>query len=101
MSESAQSPLARTTRQGVHVLRRLRFVSRARAAFGFGVAAAVSLSGCSSLVTDNDAAVGADELPVSPDRTEYQDGWRWESSLGIELAVPNDWKVNDTDCNQT
>lgn len=37
----------------------------------------------------------------SLDRSVPAEGWRWESSLGIELAVPKDWKTNDTDCDQT
>lgn len=28
-------------------------------------------------------------------------GWRVESSLGVELAVPGDWTVNDYGCGQT
>jgi len=67
----------------------------------FGLATSMSVSGCGSQVTDGGAAVGVDGLPVVPDRTPHEDGWRWESSLGIELAVPDEWSVNDTDCNQT
>jgi hypothetical protein len=53
---------------------------------------------------DDDLVVEAGsqaELPRAPDRTPPADGWRWESSLGIELAVPADWSVNDTGCGQT
>ena len=49
----------------------------------------------------NDADSGS--VPPVPmlDRSVPADGWRWESSLGVEVAVPADWKINDTDCNQT
>jgi hypothetical protein len=67
----------------------------------FGLATTMSVSGCGSQITDGGAAVGVDGLPVVPDRTPHEEGWRWESSLGIELAVPDEWGVNDTDCNQT
>jgi hypothetical protein len=46
-------------------------------------------------------AASQDELPRAPDHTPPAEGWRWESSLGIELAVPADWSVNDTGCLQT
>lgn len=29
------------------------------------------------------------------------EGWVWYSSLGMEIAVPADWVVNDTGCNQS
>src|SRR3954462_10781472 len=41
------------------------------------------------------------ELPHAPDPPPAAEGWRWESSLGIELAVPADWSVNDVGCLQT
>ncbi|MFL6073528.1 MAG: hypothetical protein ACJ73S_09050 [Mycobacteriales bacterium] len=28
-------------------------------------------------------------------------GWRWESSLGLEVQVPADWSVNDLGCGKT
>lgn len=65
------------------------------------MAATLGITGCGADVIDAAAANGGDGLPVLPDRSEYQPGWRWESSLGIELAVPDEWSVNDTDCNQT
>jgi len=30
-----------------------------------------------------------------------QAGWRWESSLGAQIAVPQDWAVNDFGCRNT
>ena len=41
------------------------------------------------------------ELPNAADRTPPVEGWRWESSRGIEVAVPGDWAINDSGCNQT
>lgn len=67
----------------------------------FGLITTMGIGGCGSQLTDGSAAVGVDGLPVAPDRTPHEEGWRWESSLGIELAVPDEWGVNDTDCNQT
>jgi hypothetical protein len=44
----------------------------------------------------------ADRQPPPPP-TAYvlPSGWRWESSLGIEAAVPGQWDVNNTGCLQT
>lgn len=56
------------------------------------------LAACTSVnVVDGGGASGAGML----DRSVPAEGWRWESSLGVEVAVPDDWKINDTDCNQT
>ncbi|MCI0687755.1 MAG: hypothetical protein L0Y54_11030 [Sporichthyaceae bacterium] len=41
------------------------------------------------------AALPGAGQPAAPD------GWTWYSSLGMEIAVPADWRVNDIDCNQT
>jgi hypothetical protein len=47
------------------------------------------------------AGVGGSSHRRMPDRSVPADGWRWESSLGVEVAVPADWATNDTDCGQT
>jgi hypothetical protein len=41
------------------------------------------------------AATAAPALPPAPP------GWRWESSLGVEMAVPGDWLVNDYGCGES
>jgi hypothetical protein len=45
---------------------------------------------------------GGENATVRPfERSVPADGWRWESSLGVEVAVPDHWTINDTDCNQS
>lgn len=58
--------------------------------------------GASAACAPLDEAVGGSPAPTAPfDSEPPADGWRWESSLGVQLAVPDDWKINDTDCLQT
>lgn len=63
-------------------------------------------SGCASAEAGSPSAEvigggGREGTVRALDRSVPADGWRWESSLGIEVAVPNDWTINDTDCDQT
>lgn len=72
-----------------------------------GMIAVVSLTtcaivaGCGAQVVGGSGATGGGGPTPTPDGTPPAEGWRWESSLGVEVAVPEDWSVNDTDCNQT
>ena len=65
------------------------------------LAACAVVSGCGAQVVGGSGATGGGGPTPTPDRTPPAEGWRWESSLGVEVAVPEDWSVNDTDCNQT
>jgi hypothetical protein len=65
------------------------------------VAVCLTLTACSSgRREDPTTTAWTDPLEV-PDRSPPAANWRWESSYGLELAVPASWKINDTDCNQT
>ena len=55
----------------------------------------------SSSSTTAPTTTAPSDLPEAPDRAPPAADWRWESSHGLELAVPASWKINDTDCNQT
>jgi hypothetical protein len=63
----------------------------------------MAATGCGSSDSEpSKAADGGINSDVAElDRTPPLEGWRWESSLGVEVAVPADWTINDTDCNQT
>lgn len=58
-------------------------------------------SACASAIEDGNRVGTQQSLPSPPERTAPAEGWRWESSLGIELAVPADWKLNDAGCHQS
>lgn len=48
------------------------------------------------------AVTGPTTRPRQPATTAAApSGWRWESSLGVEIAVPRDWLVNDYGCGAT
>lgn len=66
-----------------------------------GLVVLMAAAGCDAPSASREAADGG--MPnISPlDRTPPLEGFRWESSLGVEVAVPADWTINDTDCNQT
>jgi hypothetical protein len=38
---------------------------------------------------------------ASPTTRNPAPGWRWESSLGVEIQVPDSWTVNEFGCNMT
>jgi hypothetical protein len=67
---------------------------------GAAVAVCLTLSACSSARRE-DPTTPVPTDPEAPDRAPPAPDWRWESSHGLELAVPASWKINDTDCNQT
>jgi len=71
-------------------------------ACGAAVALCLALTACGSSARGQDPTRAAPaDPPAAPDRSPPAPGWRWESSQGLELAVPASWKINDTDCNQT
>lgn len=77
---------------------------RGLSAFSAACALCLQVSACSSARQEPSASMepsaSAPELDA-PDRTPPADGWRWESSVGLEVAVPASWSVNDTGCAQT
>jgi len=62
-----------------------------------GIAVLVLRSGGDSA---NEAAVPR-ATPAVPNGRTAAPGWRLESSLGMEIEVPDDWATNDIRCNQT
>ncbi len=79
-----------------------------------GVALAVGAVpvGIALLGDDHGAPTGvgspSTELPTSPSvlpstdpPSAPPDGWRWESSRGLQLAVPQEWTLDDFGCNMT
>jgi hypothetical protein len=68
---------------------------------GVVVAVCLTLTACGSAQGKDPTATAPIDAPEVPDRSPPAAGWRWESSHGLELAVPASWKINDTDCNQT
>ena len=68
---------------------------------GVVVAVCLTLTACGSAQGEDPTTAAPTDLPEVPDRSPPAAGWRWESSHGLELAVPASWKINDTDCNQT
>ena len=46
----------------------------------------------------NDIPDSTEDLITPGDAPEIPAGWRWESSLGVEVAVPGEWGVNLTTC---
>ena len=68
---------------------------------GTGGAAAAGAGGAAEAGAGGAAEAGGAHSLRMLDRSVPADGWRWESSLGIEVAVPSDWVINDTDCNQS
>lgn len=69
--------------------------------WGVAVAVCLTLTACGSAQAEDPTPTTPTDPPEAPDRSPPAAGWRWESSRGVELAVPADWKINDTDCNQT
>ncbi len=70
-------------------------------ACGVAVAVCLTLTACGAAQGEDPITTASTDPPEAPDRSPPAAGWRWESSHGLELAVPASWKINDTDCNQT
>jgi len=70
-------------------------------ACGAAVAVCLALTACGSARGEVPSTTAPMDPPQAPDRAPPAAGWRWESSRGLQLAVPASWKINDTDCNQT
>jgi hypothetical protein len=66
-----------------------------------GCAPATPASDATPATPATDADGGGSHTTHTLDRSVPANGWRWESSLGVEVAVPDDWAINDTDCDQT
>jgi hypothetical protein len=67
-------------------------------------AAAVVLAAMVAVVGVAVGWPGRDDRVAAPDRDgppAAPQGWVWHSSLGMEIAVPARWTVNDTACGQT
>ena len=70
-------------------------------ACGAAVAACLALAACGSARGEAPTTMAPTDPLGALDRSPPAAGWRWESSHGLELPVPDSWKINDTDCNQT
>jgi hypothetical protein len=76
---------------------------RARVRVGLSAAAVLAVLGAVGGVTTALSTSDSSDTPSAARGTPVHvpAGWRMESSLGVEIAVPGDWIVNDWGCNQT
>jgi hypothetical protein len=96
--EGAQERLAPAVRvRAARRRRAIRVTAAGVAAFAVLIAVAVAplLGGEGGFAPRRAAPASAGSTGTAPA------GWRWESSLGAEIAVPGDWGVNDFGCLQT